>query len=196
MPAGAASDRALFLSWRAERPTVTVPTLARIIPILREALCDDKGYDTEALIEMVCERFGLGDGAKKQMMSREITYPAPVAIWVATATLHRKRKSDGPFAGRDILKMVRRQGICSAGIYSVQDVMSTPCVANSKAETAKWAKHRFLFRVKTGWFRLYREGDELVSCRKDALTAPNRQDLPVEYAGLLDWYADSYCNGG
>lgn len=174
---------------------MTVPTLARIIPILREALCDDKGCDTEALIGMVCERFKLTEEVKNQMMSGGTKRPAPVAIWVATATLHRKRGSDGPFAGGDILDMVRRQGICGAELSSVRDVMFTPCVANSKAETAKWAKKRFLFRVESGLFRLYREGDELVSCRKGVLTAPKPRDLPVEYVGLLDWYADSYCNG-
>lgn len=174
---------------------VTVPTLARIIPVLREVLCDDKEYDTKRLIEIVCDRFRLTDGVKVRMMSMGPTRSAPVAIWVATATLHRKRVNDKQFTGKEILKMVEQQGICNAEIESVQDVMSTPCVANSQAETAKWAKHRFLFRVKRGSFRLYRKGDELTSRRKNAQTAPSRRDLPVEYIDLLDWYSDCYCNG-
>lgn len=174
---------------------MTGPTLARIIPILREVLCDDKGYDTKRLIEIVCGRFRLTDEVKVRMMSMGSTRSAPVAIWVATATLHRKRTNAKQFTGAEILKMVRQQGICNAEIDSVQDVMSTPCVANSKAETAKWAKRRFLFRVERGSFRLYRKGDEITSRRKNVQTAPSRRDLPVEYWELLDWYNDCYCNG-
>ena len=172
---------------------MAVPTLARIIPILREALCDDKRRDTKELIETVCDRFKLVDEERSKMMARGATCSPEVAVWVAAATLHRGRENDGPLTKGEIVDMVMWQGICNVNGSSMQDYISTDFVANS---TPRSARYRVLFRVSRGRFRLCRPGDESGSCKnlRWAVSKPN--DLPVEYSDLWEWWTEIYCGKG
>lgn len=170
-----------------------IPTLARIIPILREALCDDKRRDAKDLIEMVCDRFKLADEERSRMMSRGATYPPEVAVWVAAATLHRGRGNHVMLTRSEIVDMVMWQGIYNVDGGAILDYISTDFVANS---TPKSARYCVLFRVERGLFRLYRPGDELGLCRKVSWAVSKPGDLPVEYSDLWEWWTDIYCDKG
>jgi hypothetical protein len=47
-----------------------------------------------------------------------------------------------------------------------------------------------LVETSAGRRRLFRNGDNYDPAREGAKTAPAREDIPSEYAGLLDWYRD------
>ena len=174
---------------------MTVPTLAQVIPVLREALCDDKGYSTKDLIGMVCDRFEVGGDGKDQMSEVETCDPA-TAVWVATATLHRKHGSDGPFTVRQITETVKRQGMCKKEIDTIKSNISTHCVANGERNSPKSSRQCKLTRVDMGRYRLFREGDEVNENRTGGKKAPRRDELPVGYRGLREWYDDVYCGKG
>ena len=196
--------RTAFLDGRTEWPMVTAPTLAQVIPVLREVLCDDKKYSTKELIDMVCDRFEVGEDDRDQM-SEGATCDAAIAVWVATATLHRKHGSDGPFTIKQITEMVERQGMWKKEICTIKSNISTHCVANSKRKSPKSSRQCKLTRVDAGVYRLFREGDEIHPDRRgneihpdrrDSKKAPGRDKLPVGYKGLRKWYDDVYCDWG
>lgn len=170
---------------------MTIPTLAQAIPILREVLCDDKGHTTEELVGIVCKRFETTEEEKLQM-SEGRKCSAPIAVWVATATLHRRRGNDGQFAGKEILKMVMQQRICDVEIGTVLDNIRTHCVANSPAGSPSSSKQCKLFRVDKDKYRLCRRDDVPCPDRRGGQKAPNSKELPPEYKDLLAWYNDVY----
>ena len=187
--------RATLLGGRTERPQVTVPTLAQVIPVLREALCGDKKYSTKELIDMVCDHFEVGEDGRGQM-SEGTTCDAATAVWVATATLHRKHGSDGPFTTDQITEMVKRQGMWKKEIGTIIANICTHCVANSKRKSSKSSRQCKLTRVDTGVYRLFREGDKIKEGRKGGKGTPDRDELPIGYKGLRKWYDDVYCGVG
>ena len=196
--------RATLLDGADGRPLMTVPTLAQVIPVLREALCDDKKYSTKELIDMVCDRFEVGDDGRGQM-SEGTTCDAATAVWVATATLHCKHGSDGPFTTDQITEMVKRQGMWKKEIGTIIANICTHCVANSKRKSSKSSRQCKLTRVDTDMYRLFREGDdihpdrrgdEIHPDRRGNKKAPGRDELPVGYRGLRKWYDDVYCGRG
>ncbi len=61
------------------------------------------------------------------------------------------------------------------------------CVANRPPNPGRY---RMLYESAPGRRRLFRNGDNYDPAREGAKTVPPRQDIPPEYAGLLDWYRD------
>lgn len=173
---------------------VTVPTLARAIPVLREVLCDDKGYTTDELIEMVCDRFESTEEEKKQMSECE-KFDTPIAVWVATATLHRKCGDDGPFTTRQIKEMVIRQGLFKVEIATVIDNIRAHCVAGSPASSPRPSRQCKLHRVDEDQYRLWRKGDYVHLHRQGGPSVQDLANLPTEYKHLLEWYSNIYCKG-
>ncbi len=47
-----------------------------------------------------------------------------------------------------------------------------------------------LFETALGRRRLFRSGDAYDPAREGSKTAPSREEIPSEYAYLLDWYRD------
>ena len=118
------------------------------------------------------------------------TVTAAVAVWVAAATLHRKYGNDRTFAARQIHDMVERQGICRVTKGTIMSHISKYCVANKSAGAEK---HRKLYNVRWGVYRLYRKGDDYHTDREGGPEEPDPVDLPAEYEDLLEWYASVYC---
>lgn len=122
----------------------------------------------------------------------------PVAVWVATATLHRDGGVGGidrDFEAREILAKVLEQGIYDkkAQKKAIESNITQYCVSNARPGQGN---HRKLYRVRRGVYRLYRPGDDCFRGRENGPVAPGSNDLPGRYRDLLKWYNDEYCRAG
>ena len=113
----------------------------------------------------------------------------PVAVWVATATLHFDEGIDKEFSVQKIRDKVVEQGICGEkSKKTIDSNITLYCVANAEP----WSKHRKLYRVRPATYRLYRPGDDAHRGRYGP-SAPDPDELPDAYKHLPAWYADEYC---
>ena len=113
----------------------------------------------------------------------------PVAVWVATATLHIEEGIDEEFPVRKIHDKVVEQGICGEkSKKSIDANITIGCVANADPYT----QHRKLYRAGPARYRLYRPGDDAHGGRYGP-SAPDPDELPEAYRHLPAWYADEYC---
>ncbi len=108
-------------------------------------------------------------------------------VWIATALLHREHPERSDFSIEEIVERAKRErlsGPLRPGVY-VHVVQH--CVANRAPNPGRY---RMLFETAPGRRRLYRPGDAYHRGREGSKSAPNREDLPAGYSGLLDWYRD------
>ena len=120
------------------------------------------------------------------------SYSLPVAVWVATATLHLNRGVDETFSTRDIREMIKEQKIGSINDGSIDNNITTYCVANHPASAGY--KHRKLYKIEeTRRYRLYRDGDDYNDAREGGQAEPDDDELPSNYQHLGKWYRDEYC---
>ena len=115
---------------------------------------------------------------------------AATAVWIATATLHKQHPMRSIFSKKDIFDKVLEQGLFDKDDATVSIHISEQCVANIKAQPGK---HRKVYRVSRGRYRLYRDGDDYHSTRKHGKAEPSVDELPDKYKDLLDWYYKEYC---
>jgi hypothetical protein len=110
--------------------------------------------------------------------------------WVALALLHRETHDRSSFLPREILDRLGREfGAVRPG---AQPHISKHNVANLPPDPARY---RLFYRMPDGSYRLYRRGDPAHPNRNGKM-APRREDLPVQYHGLLDWYEREYSRAG
>ena len=118
-----------------------------------------------------------------------IATTVPVAVWVATATLHFDEGIDKEFPVQKIHDKVVEQGIYGKkSKKTIDSNITLYCVAN----TEPWSQHRKLYRARPATYRLYRPGDDAHGARRGPI-APDPDELPDAYKHLLAWYADEYC---
>ena len=118
-----------------------------------------------------------------------IATTVPVAVWVATATLHFDEGIDEVFSVRKIRDRVVEQGIYGKkSKKTIDSNITLYCVANAEP----YSRHRKLYRVKPATYRLYRTGDDAHRGRYGPI-APDPGELPDAYKHLPAWYADEYC---
>mgnify|MGYP001286488704 CR=1 FL=1 len=107
------------------------------------------------------------------------------AVWIATAVLHMENPTRNSFQASEIAEKSQNLDLVRARSATLSMHISLHCVANSKAAPNTI---RFLYRVKNGWYRLFRNGDDFHESRKYGRTFPKRESLPEEYVELLNWY--------
>lgn len=122
--------------------------------------------------------------------SREDGVTAAIAVWIATATLHKQHPSNGVFSKKEIFLRVQEQNLFHKYDSTIKTHISSHCVANNKAQPDD---HRKIYRVSRGKYRLYRSGDDYDDTRKDGKAEPSVYELPDKYKKLLDWYRNEYC---
>lgn len=108
-------------------------------------------------------------------------------VWIATALLHREQSKRADFTVDEIMQRATREAgkePLRPGVY-VHVVQH--CVANRPPNPGRY---RMLVETGPGRRRLFRSGDVYDPSREGAKTVPNREDIPSEYAGLLEWYRD------
>lgn len=107
-------------------------------------------------------------------------------VWIATALLHREQPQKSDFSVDEIKRRataeLREGGELRSGVY-VHIVQH--CVANRPPNRGRY---RMLFETAPGRRRLFRTGDTYHAAREGAKTAPQRDEIPPQYAALIDWY--------
>lgn len=109
------------------------------------------------------------------------------AVWIGAAKLEQENPSRDQFQASEIIAKIYELDLARASTSTVSMHVSLHCVANVNAAPNNL---RFLVRVKNGWYRLFREGDEFHESRKDGRVIPKQESMPQEYRDLLDWYGD------
>lgn len=108
-------------------------------------------------------------------------------VWVATALLQREQPQRADFGIDEIMQRATKE----AGMQSLRPGVYVHivqhCVANRPPNPGRY---RMLYETAPGRRRLFRDGDVYDHARESAKTVPAKEDLPSEYAGLLDWYRD------
>jgi hypothetical protein len=108
-------------------------------------------------------------------------------VWIAAALLHREHPDQTDFAIERIMQRATEEAgkqPLRPGVY-VHVVQH--CVANRPPNPGRY---RMLYETAPGRRRLFRSGDNYDTAREGAKIVPTKDDIPSEYAALLDWYRD------
>ena len=106
-------------------------------------------------------------------------------VWIATALLHREHPDRVDFEIADIMERAAQEAGMQplrAGVY-VHVVQH--CVANRPPNPGRY---RMLYETAPGRRRLFRSGDSYDNARENSKIVPASEDIPSEYAALLNWY--------
>ena len=106
-------------------------------------------------------------------------------VWIATALLHREHPGQPDFEIDEIMQRATQEArgqTLRPGVY-VHVVQH--CVANRPPNPGRY---RMLYESVPGRRRLFRGGDTYDLAREGAKTFPAKEDIPSEYADLLNWY--------
>lgn len=106
-------------------------------------------------------------------------------VWIAAALLHREHSECADFAIEEISARAQREAGTERLRPGVYVHIVQHCVANRPPNPGRY---RMLFETAPGRRRLFRSGDPYHPAREGAKTVPDQNDIPVEYANLLDWY--------
>src|SRR5882762_1612577 len=106
-------------------------------------------------------------------------------VWIAAALLHREHPQAPDFSIEEIVDRARREGLREPLRPGVYVHVVQHCVANRPPNPGRY---RMLYETAPGRRRLFRTGDTYDLAREGAKTMPSREDIPSEYADLLNWY--------
>lgn len=113
-------------------------------------------------------------------------------VWIATALLHRERPGAADFTLKEIAARLVREGLGDKrpGVFPH---LSRHCVAN---QAPNGGRYRMLFETAPSRRRLFRAGDPYHAKRDGGKIVPERDEIPVKYHELLDWYAREFAPDG
>lgn len=106
-------------------------------------------------------------------------------VWVAVSLLHRQFPKKLDFTIEEIMERAIKESGKNPLRPGVYVHIVQHCVANRPPNPGRY---RMLFETAPGRRRLFRSGDNYDPAREGAKTVPAREDIPSEYAYLLDWY--------
>ena len=124
-----------------------------------------------------------------QRMTRERTLRVADEVWVAAALLHYGQPEHEDFTVAEIVERAKHEALAGElrpGVY-VHAIQH--CVANRPANPGRY---RMLVETGRNRRRLYRPGDPYDPSREAARHLPQRNDIPLKYRYLLDWYETTY----
>jgi hypothetical protein len=111
--------------------------------------------------------------------------------WVALALLTQENPERNSFTSREMLERIRREHVHPEFRQSLHAHIHQHNIANCRPSTARY---RMFYRVDDGTLRLYQPGD-VPDPDRSGKTHPVRDELPLKYQPLLDWYEQGYCKG-
>lgn len=110
-------------------------------------------------------------------------------VWIATALLHREHPERDEFTVQEIVQRTARENLTGELRPGVTVHAYLHCVANREPRPTGY---RMLLATGPNTRRLYRPADPTSPGRKGK-THPRRDQIPVPYHPLLDWYEQEYC---
>jgi hypothetical protein len=108
-------------------------------------------------------------------------------VWIAVALLHRDHPKRTDFSIEEIMERAATEAGSEPLRPGFRVHVNQHCVANRPPNPGRY---RMLFETASGRRRLFRVGDNYDAAREGAKIVPAREDIPSEYAALLDWYRD------
>jgi hypothetical protein len=108
--------------------------------------------------------------------------------WVALALLHQSWPERASFSAKEIIERLKSEHAHGELRPGVRPHIHQHLVANLPPESGRY---RLFYRLPDGTFRLFRSGDDCHP-RRTGKSKPAREDLPVDYRPLLDWYEKEY----
>jgi hypothetical protein len=108
-------------------------------------------------------------------------------VWIATALLHREHPGKADFEIEEIMQRAAKEAGQQSLRPGVYVHVIQHCVANRPPNPGRY---RMLIETSLGRRRLFRSGDNYDTAREGAKIVPAKEDIPSEYAGLLEWYRD------
>lgn len=123
---------------------------------------------------------------------QEVYVTTAIATWLATAMLHRENKDRDSFQIKEIFQKIRHEDLIQTRDNTLMTHITVHCVANTKS----WTNiHRKLYRVSTGRYRLYKDGDDYHPSREGGQSAPSADEVPANYRNLIELYHSEYNTG-
>ncbi len=113
----------------------------------------------------------------------------PTVVWLATALLHKDNPQSDAFSAKEIFHKVKQLNLLSVSDSTINMHITSHCVASGKESPDR---HRKLTRVRSGWYRLFREGDSFHETRSIGQIAPLAEMLPSQFKDVIDWYNAQY----
>jgi hypothetical protein len=117
----------------------------------------------------------------------EIDLKVADEVWIAAALLQKAQPRQHDFSIEEIVDRAKDEKLSRPFRKSVYVHVVQHCVANRAPNSGRY---RMLFETAPGRRRLFRTGDSYDPTREGAKTAPAREDIPSNYADLLDWYRE------
>jgi hypothetical protein len=108
-------------------------------------------------------------------------------VWLATALLHREHPATPDFSAKEIEARAAQEAIIGLRRPGVYVHAALHCVANRPPSPGKY---RMLYETTSGRRRLFRKGDAYDPGREGGKIVPERGDIPMRCAELLEWYED------
>lgn len=114
-------------------------------------------------------------------------------VWVAVASLHRRYPDQADFSIGEIMAQANSENV--TGVKPLRPGVKVNaylhCVANKPPNPGRY---RMLFETTVGRRRLFRPGDPCHPLRAAGKVMPRRQEIPLAYHGLIDWYFREYAS--
>jgi len=110
-------------------------------------------------------------------------------VWIATALLHWEHPEEKDFSVEEIVARARQENIFGELRPGVYVHVVQHCVANRAPNPGRY---RMLVETGKNRRRLYRPGDSYDPAREGSRVKPKREEIPVQYRPLLDWYESEF----
>jgi hypothetical protein len=101
--------------------------------------------------------------------------------------LHREHPQQADFSMEEIVARAKRERLATPFRKGLYVHVVQHCVGNRPPNSGRY---RMLFETAPGRRRLFRTGDSYDAAREGSKTVPAREDIPQQYASLLDWYRE------
>ena len=110
--------------------------------------------------------------------------------WCALALLHREQETRESFSAKEILDRVKAERASPVLRPGIQAHIYLHNVANLEPNSARY---RMFYKLPNDTYRLFRPTTDQPHPSRKGKIKPSREELPVQYHHLLDWYVQEYC---
>ena len=112
-------------------------------------------------------------------------------VWIAAASLHRSHPDRADFTIDEIMRQAETDNVTGVSPLrpGVKVHVYLHCVANKPPNPGRY---RMLMETPAGRRRLFRPGDPCHPRRTAGKHIPKRDEIPMRYGELIEWYLAEY----